>query len=115
MPVECYNTRCRHHSDHSKDSNNQPFCSRERCVFAPGPDEVEIESPIEIPEGYVLMPKTPTKEMLEVIYNGKWPEDWEAGKLVQREKGLNVVPPVTELEIACGQYLRLLELGERGD
>ena len=63
------------------------------------------------PEGYVLMPIVPTLEMLRVIRNPEWPLDFEAGKDYQRQHGLDIVPPECNIEVACGQYIRLLKEG----
>lgn len=62
-----------------------------------------------IPEGWKLVPMVPTVEMLAVIRNEQYPEDWERGKVLQRRLGLDVVPPETNIEIAAGQYERLLQ------
>ncbi len=39
---------------------------------------------------------------------GKWPADYEAGKKVQQERGLDAVPPKTECEIGAGVWTRLM-------
>ncbi len=59
-----------------------------------------------------ILPEIPTKEMLAVIVRSNYPEDFEAGKEAQRKYGLDIIPPVAEYEIACGQYKRLCGLLE---
>lgn len=56
----------------------------------------------------VVVPKVLTREIVDVIARDIWPDDYNAGKKVQRAVGLHVVPPKTEHETACGQYLRAL-------
>jgi hypothetical protein len=69
---------------------------------------------MDIPEGYVLIPIEPTKEMLRIIAYREWPKDWEVGKDAQFNKvGLDVIPPVCEFEIAYGQYRRLIDAGRK--
>jgi len=63
-----------------------------------------------VPEGFVLMPKVPTADMLAVIRTNEWPEDWQRGKALQREHGHDVVAPECHTEIAAGQYTRLIAL-----
>jgi hypothetical protein len=60
-------------------------------------------------EGKVLVPVEPTPEMLHIIFRSEWPEDWEAGKEAQIRLGIEVVYPKTEIEIAYGQYKRLIK------
>lgn len=48
-------------------------------------------------------PRMPEPLVLRNI-KGKFPEDWEVGKAIQRELGLEVVPPVTECEIGAGAW-----------
>jgi hypothetical protein len=65
-----------------------------------------------IPDGKVVaLPRIPTAEMLSVIRNEEWPADWDSGKRLQREVGLDVVAPECSTEVAAGQYLRLIALG----
>lgn len=63
--------------------------------------------------GLAAVPKEPTREMLEIIWRRKWPEDFNAGKRAQLKHGLTRVPPKTEAEMAWGQYERLLEAAIR--
>lgn len=69
-------------------------------------------------DGWVLVPVEPTAEMLSCIAFGKWPEDSNAGKELQRMRGCDVVFPKSEIEMAVGQYQRMLAAaptaGERG-
>ena len=59
------------------------------------------------PEGYALVPLEPSIEQLWILIRGyNFSEDWEVGKLAQRE-GKNV-PPKTECEWAYGWYKRLM-------
>ena len=62
--------------------------------------------------GYVLMPIVPTLEMLAILRDSEWPADWNAGKEMQRHVGSDIVPPECGMEVACGQYQRLLKLGK---
>lgn len=39
--------------------------------------------------------------------SGKWPDDYERGKLLQRQRGLDAVPPKTECEIGAGVWSRI--------
>lgn len=57
---------------------------------------------------WVMVPREPTPEMLACIARSEWPQDWEAGKRLQREAGCEVVFPKTEIECAVGQYQRML-------
>ena len=65
----------------------------------------------DVPNGYVLMPIKPTKEIINVIAYSRYPEDWERGKRLQHEMlDVEIVSPICECEIAAGQYERLIEL-----
>lgn len=55
-----------------------------------------------------LVPVEPVAEMLHPIARSEWPEDWEAGKALQRLRGTDVVYPKTEIECAVGQYQRCI-------
>lgn len=57
---------------------------------------------------YVKLPIKPTKELLELIAVQKWPEDWDNGKQVQKELGLEIVPPNSEMEMAAGVYVKIV-------
>jgi hypothetical protein len=61
-----------------------------------------------VPEGWVLVPREPTAEMLDCVAFPQWPEDSAAGKELQRKRGTNVVFPKAEIEVAVGQYQRML-------
>ena len=37
----------------------------------------------------------------------KYPEDWQRGKELQREHGLDVIPPKTECELGAGLWDRI--------
>lgn len=62
----------------------------------------------QVPEGWKLVPKEPTKEMIFAIAHDEYPADLHVGKAAQRRLGLDVIPPRVEYEIAYGQYCRLL-------
>lgn len=52
-------------------------------------------------------PSEPTIAMLRVIvYGSQWPEDWEIGKLAQRDG--KPIPSKTEYEKAYGFYKRII-------
>ena len=54
----------------------------------------------------------PTREQLWILIRGyKFSEDWEVGKLAQREG--KDVPPKTECEWAYGWYKRLMAAGRK--
>lgn len=61
-----------------------------------------------VPDGYILIPIIPTVEALEALAISRWPEDWEAGKLLQQQYGCKLVPPNAEIEEAVGKYQRLI-------
>ena len=61
-----------------------------------------------VPDGWQLVPKEPTAEMIEALAASFWPADWEAGKRLQRLRGTKVVFPKTEIEMAVGKYERVL-------
>lgn len=68
-----------------------------------------------VPDGWALVPLEPTPEMLGCIVHRKYPEDWDAGKLLQaRQRGDGRVPFKTEYEIAVGQYERMLAAAPKG-
>jgi hypothetical protein len=67
---------------------------------------------MKVPTGYILMPIVPTHEMLSVLRDSEYPADRNAGKEMQRQVGLAIVPPECGMEVACGQYQRLLKLGQ---
>ena len=81
-------------------------------------DDNATSLPAEMPPGYVVVPVEPTAEMLSCIAFGKWPEDSQAGKELQRKRGCDVVFPKSEIEMAVGQYQRMLaaspQAGEMG-
>lgn len=55
------------------------------------------------------LPELPSPMVLTVLSHcGKWPEDWSEGKRIQRERGLEAVPPVTECEIGAGWWHRVI-------
>lgn len=57
---------------------------------------------------FVLVPRVPTREMLRVIRDEEFNSDWPAGKQMQAEHGHLVVPFECGMEVAAGQYVRLL-------
>jgi len=61
-----------------------------------------------VPDGWQLVPKEPTAEMIEALAASFWPADWEAGKRLQRLRGTKVVFPKTEIEMAVGKYERMI-------
>lgn len=60
------------------------------------------------PGGWVLVPREPTEAMLVALAVSEHPADVNAGKKLQREKGLSVVPPNFECEEMVGKYQRML-------
>jgi len=66
---------------------------------------------MDIPEGFVLMPIEPTREILEAIVIHDWPNDSTAGHELQQKRGLDLVPPNSEMECAVGQYARIIACG----
>ncbi len=54
-------------------------------------------------------PELPPPLVLQILsYCGTWPEDWEEGKRIQAERGLETVPPKTECEIGAGWWHRVI-------
>lgn len=54
------------------------------------------------------LPELPPKRVLHTLsHAARWPEDHTAGKLMQREKGLDAIPPVSECEGGAGVWQRL--------
>lgn len=68
---------------------------------------VERQEPV-VPDGWKLVPIEPTAEMLAPIAHSRWPDDWDAGKHLQRLRGVAVVLSKCEVECAVGQYARML-------
>lgn len=69
-----------------------------------------------VPDGWVLVPVTPTTDMLSVIVHAEWPDDKAAGLAQQNSHGVwpldkdpCAVPLKCEYELAVGQYKRMLE------
>jgi|GEM_PF-4670404 len=52
----------------------------------------------ELPDPFVL---------LHLGTVGKWPEDSERGKALQREHGLDAIPPKSECEVGAGLWSRI--------
>lgn len=56
------------------------------------------------------LPEVPPSGVLKTLGSiGKFPEDYTEGKRIQRERGLDVVPPVTECEIGAGFWHRVIQ------
>lgn len=56
------------------------------------------------------LPDVPSpRVLLSLSIIGKFPEDWNEGKRIQRERGLEVVPPKTECEIGAGFWHRVIK------
>lgn len=55
------------------------------------------------------LPDVPPVHVLDMLSAaGKFPEDWERGKVMQRQHRLEAIPPRTEYEIGAGVWGRLL-------
>lgn len=55
-------------------------------------------------------PVLPPPLVLNVLNTaGDFSKDWEEGKRIQREYGLEAVPPVTECEIGAGFWHRVIQ------
>lgn len=70
-----------------------------------------VQARTQVPEGFKLVPLIPSiEQQREIAHGKKWPEDWEVGKKVQQEAGLDwsVVPFKTEYEEAVGFYQRII-------
>ncbi len=56
------------------------------------------------------LPDLPPPLILTVLsHAAKFPGDWNEGKRIQRERGLEVVPPVTECEMGAGFWHRVIK------
>ena len=64
-----------------------------------------------VPEGYVLMPICPTKELLDAMLIYDFGEAFEVAKEAQK-RGENV-PPNHEYEMAYATYIRLIETARK--
>lgn len=54
-------------------------------------------------------PELPSPEVLYSLGKiGTFPEDYNEGKRIQRERGLSAVPPTTECEIGAGFWHRVI-------
>jgi hypothetical protein len=52
--------------------------------------------------------KMPSSRVLMYLSRGsRWPDDWNVGKRLQREMGLDVIPPKTECECGAGVWYRV--------
>ena len=64
------------------------------------------------PPGWKLVPVEPTLEMVAALATDKFPDDWEAGKSLQRKQMSlpedQCIPFNHEVECAVGKYQRLL-------
>lgn len=85
-----------------------------------GREEPWTETPLyAIPEGFALVPKEPTVETLDALVRSKYPEDWEAGKKLQKEQVAKryevdkIVPHQCEYEIAVGKWERAIAAAEK--
>jgi hypothetical protein len=57
---------------------------------------------------YRLVPVEPNFDVLYAMSKDVWPEDFNAGKTLQRAVGLEAIPPKTEYECAAGKWQRVL-------
>lgn len=56
------------------------------------------------------LPEVPSPFVLNMLGSiGTFPEDYNEGKRIQRERGLEVVPPRTECEIGAGWWHRMIK------
>lgn len=56
------------------------------------------------------LPEVPPPIVLKVLSEcADFSKDWEQGKRIQRERGLEVVPPVTECEMGAGWWHRVVK------
>lgn len=54
------------------------------------------------------LPEMPATTVLnELSRAANYPEDWSRGKKLQREVGLDVIPPRTEYELGAGLWSRI--------
>jgi hypothetical protein len=55
------------------------------------------------------LPEVPPPLVLRTLsHAAKFSGDWEEGKRIQRERGLDVVPPNTECEMGAGWWHRVI-------
>jgi len=55
------------------------------------------------------LPELPDPLVLSVLSHcAKFPEDWNEGNRIQRERGLDAVPPNTECEKGAGYWHRVI-------
>ena len=85
----------------------------ERIVKQAKKELVDIEGKgwdtcFEVCLGIIIKTYEPTVEMLKIIAVNEWPKDSEVGKEAQC-RGIDI-PPNAEMEIAYGQYKRLVKL-----
>lgn len=45
--------------------------------------------------------------LIEISHSASWPQDWERGKVLQRELGSEVIPYKTECESGAGLWDRI--------
>jgi len=56
------------------------------------------------------LPELPPPLVLKVLSTAAdFSKDWEEGKRIQRERGLEAVPPVTECEMGAGFWHRVIQ------
>jgi len=77
--------------------------------------QLEMEKKYLIDDLYPLLdalrdlPVLPSPDVLLTLsHAAKYPEDWETGKFLQRERGLRAVPPKTECELGAGWWNRVV-------
>lgn len=81
-------------------------------------DKTEIITDhIALEDALANWPKLPPKPVLRNLggHMSQWPEDWERGKVMQREFGLDLIPPKTEYECGAGLWDRITNGAWRTD
>ncbi len=62
----------------------------------------------ELHEALRAAPELPSPRLLDFLSSGaSWPGDWEQGNQMQRDAGLDAIPPVSECERGAGLWFRI--------
>jgi hypothetical protein len=70
----------------------------------------EIERIFALREAFKELPEVPPVEAQSLLHEfSTWPRDWERGKKMQRQHGIEAVPPNTECECGAGLWALLRE------
>jgi hypothetical protein len=69
----------------------------------------------QLPKDCLPLPIKPSKDLILAIVLKRWPETWEEGKKLQRELGLEIIPPNAECEEAAGVYLQIIQTLKSND